>query len=155
MPEDIKLGPAWVIRPARVSDHDAICAVAKTSPYTRDFTNTVMFSSEAAYAKGWIKIVIHDDEIVGFYCIRQKVRGDRATKLYFITVAPAWRDKGVGEMLMAELKRDSERHNGGIIELDVAKDNRAKSFYERHGFSLDHGNALGGAAWRMSWHKQG
>ena len=129
-----------------------IAKLAKTSQYTRDFTNRVMFSSDAAYAKGWIRVLLKDKQAIGFYCIRNKVRGDRATKLYFITVHPDWRDKGIGEMLMLALKDQATRH-GGVIELDVAKDNRAKSFYDRHGFVVEHGDALGGAAWRMKWVK--
>lgn len=149
MPE---LAPPWLLFYGRPDQHDEIAKVAKTSQYTRDFTNRVMFSSDAAYEKGWIRVMKHDGKIVGFYCVRHKTRGDRATKLYFITVIPEYRDKGVGEMLMEDLKREASRHNG-IIELDVAKDNRAKSFYDRHGFTVEHGDALGGAAWRMRWVK--
>lgn len=144
------LDSPYIMREARVEEHDEIARLAKTSPYTRDFTNRVMFSSDAAYAKGWIRVLIKDKKIIGFYCIRNKVRGDRATKLYFITVHPDWRGKGVGEMLMLALMEQARRH-GGVIELDVAKDNRAKSFYDRHGFRVEHGEALGGAAWRMRW----
>lgn len=143
---------SMTIRTARSHEHPEILKIAKTSPYTGDFGNRVMFSSDAAYDKGWIKVILWGSTIVGFYCIRHKSRGERATKLYFITVHPDYRDRNVGHFLMEDLKREAGMH-GGKIELDVAKKNRARAFYERHGFTTTHGDALGGEAWRMEWVK--
>jgi ribosomal protein S18 acetylase RimI-like enzyme len=130
-------------------DHKALLAIAKTSPYTRDFSNEVMFSSENAYSKGWIRMLCLNEEPIGFYCVRHKSQGDRETALYFITVLPGYRSLDAGRHLMDDLKAQSPT---GIIRLNVAKDNRAVSFYERHGFTKI-GESLGGKGWRMEWRR--
>ncbi len=132
---------------ASSAEHDKLLAIAKTSPYTKDFSNRVMFSSDAAYAKGWIRAAYLNGEPIGFYCVRHKSRDDKETALYFITVAPSYRDLNVGAILMEDLKAQSPRRH---IRLNVAKDNRAKSFYDSHGFVVT-GEGLGGAAHRMEW----
>lgn len=146
------LRPApFVLRDARPTDHAALVKLAKTSPYTSDFSNRIMFSSDAAYGKGWIRMMYQDPASpLGFYCVRHKSRGEKETVLYFITVHPDWRSKGIGESLIEDLKR---RAPAGIIHLNVAKANsRARAFYESHGFNaID--ESLGGEAWRMEWRK--
>lgn len=128
-------------------EHPKIFAIAKTSPYTRDFSNRMMFSSDAAYEKGWIRAVYLNKEPIGFYCVRHKSQGDRETALYFITALPGYRSLGVGKVLLDDLKARSPSR---LIRLNVAKDNRAKAFYEREGFTVI-GEGLKGAAWRMEW----
>lgn len=141
------------IAQAAQADHGALVRIARTSPYTKDFSNAVMFSSPAAYAKGWIRMAIAETEtldvpssIVGFYCVRHKSRSPE-TMLYFITVLPEVRTQFVGKLLMDDMKRQSpSRH----IALNVMKDNRAVAFYLREGFLIT-GEALGGHAHRMEW----
>lgn len=130
---------------ATVEDHNQIVAIAKTSPYTKDFSNRVMFSSDAAYEKGWIKIAIQEAQIVGFTCVRHKVR-DPETMLYFITVLPDWRSQGIGELLLDEVMRTGPHQ---LMALNVMKENeRAVQFYQRLGFEVT-GEAMNGEAHRM------
>ena len=141
----------YITRCALPGEHAELCKLAKTSPYTRDFSNRVMFSSDAAYAKGWIRVMLHKREPIGFYCVRQKSRGEKATALYFITVHPDWRSKNVGKMLLDDIKRASP---SGIVQLNVAKDNeRARAFYVREGFTTT-GESLGGTGWSMEWRRE-
>lgn len=141
-----------VIRDATVDDHAALCKIAKTSPYTGDFSNRLMFSSDAAYDKGWIRVAEIGHMRVGFYCVRQKSRGAKATALYFLTVLPDMRSKRVGQELMNDMKA---RSPSGLIELNVAKENtRALAFYERHAFKVV-GESLSGAGWAMRWERDG
>ena len=139
------------IRTATPDDHKRICDLGKTSKFTRDISNAVMFSSPAAYAKGWLKVAIDDEsgDTVGFYCIREKVRAPE-TVLYFITVDPEMRGRGIGELLLADLMLTT-RHK--CLTLNVAKDNDgARRFYERLGFETV-GESLGGTglALRRTW----
>jgi ribosomal protein S18 acetylase RimI-like enzyme len=140
----------YTIRNATVDDHKAILAVAKTSKYTKDF-GSHMFSPPSAYEKGWIKVAVYPDgSIVGFTCVRHKVREPK-TMLYFITVMPEQRSGFIGERL---LKRVMEDGPHDIMALNVMKDNRAVSFYERLGFRIVE-DALKGKAHRMEkdWSK--
>lgn len=133
------------LRVATPADHDEIVKVAKTSKYTRDFSNRVMFSSDAAYEKGWIRVAEEDGKIVGFTCVRHKVR-DPKTMLYFVTVLPEYRRKGVAFLLLEETMHASPHTT---MELNVMKDNEAAiSFYNRHGFRIA-GEAMGGEAHRL------
>lgn len=129
-------------------DHKELCKIAKTSPYTKDFS-AIMFSSKAIYDKGWIRKAVLDGITAGYYCVRHKVRGDKETMLYFITVAPWARAKKVGEALLDDLKAQSPRR---AIHLNVAKDNTAAiAFYQKHGF-IKAGESLEGHGWRMIWY---
>jgi len=133
------------IVPASEEDHKEIMKVAKLSPYTKDFSNSMMFSSVAAYSKGWIRIAKLEGtgEIVGFTCVRHKVR-DPETVLYFIGVFNLVHSHGIGKQLMADLEEQTPHKR---IALNVAKDNpRALSFYESIGFTIEHGDAIKGTA---------
>lgn len=128
------------IRKATKADHARICQIGKTSKYTKDVSNAVMFSSDAAYEKGWLVVAELADEVVGFYCIREKVRAPE-TVLYFITVHPDARGFKIGEKLIEHLKATTCHR---CIKLNVAKDNDgARRFYERLGFQVE-GESLGG-----------
>ena len=141
----------YIIRVATPDDHAAICVVAKTSKYTKDFSNRLMFSSDAAYAKGWILVAEHRGEILGFTCVRHKVR-EPVTMLYFITVHPDERGGFIGERLLKHVMQQSPHT---CMALNVMKENRAVSFYERLGFKIA-GDAFGGEAYRMvkEWEQQ-
>ncbi len=121
-----------MIRTATPADHKAILQVAKQSKYTKDFSNQVMFSSEAAYAKGWIRVKEVGGEIVGFTCIREKVRSPE-TVLYFIGVHPKVTGCGIGQELIQDIM-DRTKHR--CMTLNVSKDNSAKQFYDKLGFSV-------------------
>ncbi len=142
----------YYTRLATVEDHPDILAIAKTSKYTKDFGNRLMFSSDAAYEKGWILVAVDILEvIVGFTCVRHKVR-EPVTMLYFITITPKERDKKIGELLLDDVMR---RGPHTCMALNVMKENRAVSFYERLGFKIA-GDAFGGEAYRMvkEWEQQ-
>jgi len=140
------------VGPAHKSLHPQLVKIAKTSPYTTHFSNTMMFSSDAAYEKGWICAAYDEDNPstpLGFYCVRQKVRGDKETMLYFITVLPEYRSSKVGAHLMHHMKDTSPR---SLIRLNVAKANtEAVKFYVRHDFVIVSTEALKGEGYTMEW----
>lgn len=136
-----------IIQPAnREEHHRRICAMARTSPYTRDF-GSIMFSSEAAYEKGWIRIGVVGRGIVAFTCVRHKTRSPE-TKLYFITVQPEYRGLGIGQQMMGDLEEQTPHRR---IVLDVAKTNEdARRFYERLGYVVVSENGIRGTAWTLA-----
>lgn len=126
-------------------DHEKILKLAKTSKYTKDFSNAVMFSSPAAYAKGWIRIAENEaGEVVGFTCVRHKVREPK-TVLYFLNVREDVRKQNVAKMLLDLVMSDSPHKT---MQLNVMKDNEAKGFYDRQGFQVT-GEAINGQAHQM------
>lgn len=132
-----------IIRPARYEERDKLCALAKTSKYTKDFSNSQMFSGETHFAKGWIRVAEIDGRIVGFTCVRHKVKRTAETVLYFVVVDPAQRGKGVGHALIQDMYDNSPYKT---FTLNVMKTNfEAASWYYRMGW-LVAGESLGGQA---------
>lgn len=127
-------------RAARLDEHKALVKLAKTGFHTRDFSNAVMFSSPAAYEKGWIRVAEEEGVLLGYTCVRHKIRAPE-TVLYFITVAPLAKRRGVGRMLLEDLQQHSPHRR---CVLNVANDNpEALAFYPRLGFKII-GTALDG-----------
>ena len=120
----------------------------RDSKYTKDFSNRVMFSSDAAYEKGWVwavRTLEEEPQIIGFSCVRHKVR-EPVTMLYFIGVHEDYRGSGVGEALLEHIMRTGPHSR---MELNVMRANeRAVKFYRRLGFWIV-GPALLDQAHRM------
>lgn len=137
------------IRTATKADHAAILLVAKQSKYTKDYSNSVMFSSDAAYEKGWIRVVEEDGKIVSFTCVREKVRQPEVV-LYFIGIDGTVKRKGHGKALIEDIMQRTKHRR---LALNVSKDNEeARAFYERLGFTVVR-ESLGGTglALRKEW----
>lgn len=142
-----------MIRTATRDDHKRLCQIARTSKHTSSFSS-IMFSSEAAYEKGWIRVLEAREvvggrlQICGFTCVRHKVR-ETKTVLYFIAVDPVFRNRRVGEQLMADLEVQTPHR---CIALDCALNNpRARQFYHRLGFKTVGEKRFknGDVAWKM------
>ncbi len=120
-----------VVRVAQLSEHKAIMKVAKQTKWTRDFGNQVMFSSPAHYERGWILVAEEAGEVVGFSCIREKVRSPEVV-LYFVGIDANYQNQGWGWRLI-EVIMSRARHRR--MTLKCAKDNpQAKAFYDKHEF---------------------
>lgn len=132
-------------RAATEADHKELVKIAKSSEYTKDFSNRVMFSNTAAYEKGWIRVAVQLERIVGFTCVRHKARTPE-TMLYFVTVDPEVRSQGIGEGLLNDVMEHGPHR---LMALNVMKKNtRAVKFYKRLGFTIA-GEAMDGNAHRM------
>lgn len=133
-------------RPARVEEHNQLVTLARQSPYTKDFSNRVMFSSDAAYEKGWITVAEQDGKIVAMSCVRHKVR-DPETMLYFVVVDRHCRSRAIGRRLLQHVMDEGPWET---MRLGVMKENkRAVAFYLELGFRIVHDRHYGGEAYLM------
>jgi ribosomal protein S18 acetylase RimI-like enzyme len=134
------------IMKASRKDHAILAAIAKTHPAGGGFTH-MMFSGEEAYLKGWIRkaVCAETDKIVGFTCVRHKVR-QPATSLYYILVDPCAKRRGIGRALLHDLMQQCPHPK---IELNCLKDNAAAlAFYDSLGFKRV-GESLKGKGWKL------
>lgn len=121
------------IRAAMEKDHKDILKVSKLTKWTKDFSNQVMFSSSAAYEKGWITVARLGQQIVGFACFREKKRTPEVV-LYFVGVSTERQGQGIGWRLVEDMM---ERVDHRILVLKCAKDNvGARRFYLNKGFAI-------------------
>jgi ribosomal protein S18 acetylase RimI-like enzyme len=137
------------IRTAFKDDHEAIVKLMNFSKFTNAFSSH-MFSSDASYQKGWIRVAILDEEIVAATCVRHKVQEPK-TVLYFLIVHPHLRDRKLGALMVEDMERETP-HN--CIKFNVSKENPdARKFYLRHGYKITSHTALQGLGWEMekSW----
>ncbi len=78
-----------------------------------------------------------DGAIVGCLQLTERFSTWRGAAFGYIddfVVAGEWRGRGVGALLIDEVRRLAVERNYCRIDLDVARENRAVRFYERHGF---------------------
>lgn len=122
------------IVPATKHDQARLAKIARTHRAGQGFTH-MMFSGEEQYAKGWLRAAMDSGTgyLVGFTCVRQKVRIEE-TKLYYIMVDPEFGRQGIGQMLLDDLITNSPKPQ---IALDCLKDNApALAFYAKNGFEI-------------------
>lgn len=82
------------------------------------------------FAPGNTKIVNVDGVAVGFVDFKDSAGGD--VHLTTIAISPAHQRRGIGTQIM----RDLMAHTAGVLTLQVVRDNTAKLWYERLGFTL-------------------
>ena len=124
-----------VVRTAdKAEHHKELVRLAKKSKYISAF-GSQMFSGDAAYDKGWIRVAQTPQmDVVGFTCVRHKTRSPE-TMLYFIMVDPDSEGLGVGRALMKDLEEQTPHPR---IALKVMKDNeRAVEFYRKLGYAVE------------------
>ena len=83
-------------------------------------------------------IVIYDDEApLGFAAYQEMSPG--TFKLHKIYILPTQQGKGLGRFVIDEVSNRIKSAGAGSLQLQVNKNNKAKSFYERLGFvEIDH-----------------
>lgn len=151
------MGPAPdLYRVAKLEEHKSLLQISKQSKYTKDFSNALMFSSPAAYEKGWIRGVWPVNGCMpemkfsplGFTCIRIKSRVPEVV-LYFVGVDKAQQGHGLGWKLIQDFMTAAPRTHR-LLRLNVMKENeQAANFYLKHGFEIA-GESLGGAGYQLT-----
>ncbi len=115
----------------KAQDHDTLVKIARKSCYISAF-GSIMFSSDQAYEKGWIRLAEDaDGNILGFTCVRHKSRTPE-TMLYFIMIDPEVESQGVGQALMRDLETQTP-HRPYALKVEL-RNERAIAFYERLGY---------------------
>lgn len=77
-----------------------------------------------------------EDEDVGFASFSVVDAEKRVYKLHKIYVLPATHGKGVGKVMMNEVVNMVKRSGGTTLQLNVNRNNKAKDFYEKAGFTI-------------------
>ena len=138
-----------VRRGVRETDHKTLVSLANMSRFTSAFSDD-RFSSIEAYKKGWVRVAIYGNTIVGLSCVRHKKREPK-TVLFFLIVHPTMRCHQVGARMLTDLRRQTPYK---CIKLHVHRENPdAKKFCERNGYSVVGQTTPRGYGWEMerSW----
>jgi ribosomal protein S18 acetylase RimI-like enzyme len=73
---------------------------------------------------------------VGFACSSLVDAETQTYKLHKLYVLPETHGKGVGKILINEVKNLAERNGGKFLQLNVNRNNKAKDFYLKGGFKI-------------------
>jgi ribosomal protein S18 acetylase RimI-like enzyme len=138
-----------VIRPADIEDINAIGFLAyQTWPSTYKDILTLeqlqymlqMMYSPAALQEQMLQKHHHffiaeiDENEVGFTSYSETEPG--TLKIHKIYVLPGLQGKGVGKALMDSIIEEGKEQGAKKIQLNVNRNNKAISFYERNGFKI-------------------
>ncbi|MCC7502923.1 MAG: GNAT family N-acetyltransferase [Flavobacteriales bacterium] len=83
-----------------------------------------------------------DGEVVGFAGFEHSYRGTKRTRLHKLYALPQLQGAGVGSELLQAVATAAGKAGNTALELNVNKQNRAKSFYLRHGFVVERDEVL-------------
>lgn len=73
---------------------------------------------------------------VGFACSSLTDPETQTYKLHKLYVLPEMHGKGVGKILINEVKNKAVEKGGKFLQLNVNRNNKAKDFYEKIGFKI-------------------
>lgn len=79
-------------------------------------------------------ILYLNNEPVGFAAYSET--GEHIFKLHKLYVLQAFHGKGLGKVLIQQVEQVARRLSGCILELNVNRNNPAKDFYEKLGFTV-------------------
>lgn len=103
-----------------------------------DYMLEIMYSEESLrkqMAENCRFIIIYDDsDPVGF--ASYQFIGNDVYKLHKIYVLPSQQGKGTGKFLIDYIIDDIRSKKGSSLQLQVNRNNKAKSFYEKLGFKI-------------------
>lgn len=125
------------VRKAVFEAHDhQICAIAKMSKYTRDFTSHRFFRAdiENTYAKGEIGIFCGSGgRVDGFVYVKHlKVKSRPYSVVHYMGVAEKMKGRGIGRKLL-DWALETSPH--GVVELSCEHSNaEGMTFYPKCGY---------------------
>ena len=73
---------------------------------------------------------------VGFATYSPKEKSENIFRLHKIYILPGQQGKGIGKCLLDHIIADIKTKNAKILELNVNRQNKARSFYEKFGFQI-------------------
>lgn len=87
--------------------------------------------------QGYTFLIAEDgSKDVGFACSSLIDAETKTYKLHKLYVLPEMHGKGVGKILINEIKNLAERNGGKFLQLNVNRNNKAKDFYLKGGFKI-------------------
>lgn len=87
--------------------------------------------------QGYTFLIAEDgSKDVGFACSSLVDTETQTYKLHKLYVLPEMHGKGVGKILINEVKNLAERSGGKFLQLNVNRNNKAKDFYIKDGFKI-------------------
>jgi [ribosomal protein S18]-alanine N-acetyltransferase len=122
------------MRPMRLDDLDAVMAIEAASfpsAWPRSGYEHELTSNANAH---YLVLMGPDGEIIG-YAGQWLVAGEGHISI--MAVAPAWRGRGLGELLLNSLLEEAEQAGAGRVLLEVRTGNRAaQALYRKYQFEL-------------------
>lgn len=91
----------------------------------------------AQLQQGYTFLIAEDgSKDVGFACSSLEDPLTQTYKLHKLYVLPEMHGKGVGKILINEIKNLAQRNGGKFLQLNVNRNNNAKDFYLKGGFKI-------------------
>jgi GNAT superfamily N-acetyltransferase len=123
-----------IIKASFIKHDPAICAIAKQSKYTRDFTSHRFFRAniEVDYHDGFVGVALLGKIVAGFVYAKHLKRKPM-TVVHYMGVETSFRKEGVGEQLLKWALAQSPHH---VVELSCEDANEgATKFYKSVGLT--------------------
>ena len=122
------------VRPARSADLPVLLALEALFPGDRLSLRQLRHHLDSPTAA--MRVVDCGDAIGGYSLLLFR-QGSRVARLYSITVAPAFRGRGLGRLLLEDVCDGARTHGCSELRLEVRADNAtAIALYQRVGFRL-------------------
>jgi [ribosomal protein S18]-alanine N-acetyltransferase len=122
--------PEPIIRPARLSDLDAILRL-EDKVFTCDRLSRRSLRAFTVSPRRPLLAAFCDDRLAGYALVALR-EGSRVARLYSIAVDPDLGRRGVGRALLQACERYARRHGRHSLRLEVRHDNEAAiALYER------------------------
>jgi ribosomal protein S18 acetylase RimI-like enzyme len=145
--------PAFRLRPAQLSDLDALLAL-ENATFTSDLLSRRRMRHWIGADNGIFVVAVDKSGIVAGYGLAFTRRGSDSARAYSLAIATAARGQGLGKRLFRELEKRSRQAGFARLHLEVAHDNTtAIALYEKLGYkrvrSIPEFYEDGKNAWRM------
>ncbi|MBY0245982.1 MAG: GNAT family N-acetyltransferase [Sphingobacteriaceae bacterium] len=92
---------------------------------------------------GYVFHIASEDGVdVGFSCVAALDVENQVFKLHKLYILPTMQGKGLGKLMIDNAKKIAKNNGGKLLILNVNKNNVAKDFYARVGFTIQKAEVL-------------
>ena len=114
--------------------------------------STAALSSQITEKEHRFLLLYDDQRPIGFasYSTTDEAGVFKLQKIYLHS---DYQGKGVGKLLLDDVVERVKAENGSILELDVKRDNKARFFYEKQGFTIfaEKDTDIGNGYWMLDY----
>jgi diamine N-acetyltransferase len=143
------MNPLYNIQPASIGDAPVIQQIAHTTwpatyghilsndqlAYMLDLIYSIR-GIEQAFARGEHFVLLYDQQravgFASFGCIESPA----VYKLFKLYILPSAQGTGAGKLLLDHVATTCQQAGAILLQLNVNRHNKAKDFYEKHGFAV-------------------